>query len=134
LHTCTECAIGHDHVDFHLSRITKHFRMLSIHNVIRKRGLSYPQCMILQNKVCNRAQVTAVCMIWKIGDGDELWMYHSTVQTVVMGRIMNVSICRSSSLPSRVRETFELNQLKSAPSSQLLPVLSGFDRLQTCCH
>jgi hypothetical protein len=32
-----------------------------------------------------------------------------------------------------VRETFELNQLKSAPS-QLLPVLSGFDRLQTCCH
>ena len=34
---------------------------------------------------------------------------------------------------SRVRETFELNQLKSAPS-QLLPVFSGFDRLQTCCH
>ena len=33
----------------------------------------------------------------------------------------------------RVRETFELNQLKSAPS-QLLPVFSGFDRLQTCCH
>jgi hypothetical protein len=35
--------------------------------------------------------------------------------------------------PSRVRETFELNQLKSAPS-QILPVFSGFDRLQTCCH
>jgi hypothetical protein len=34
---------------------------------------------------------------------------------------------------SRVRETFELNQLKSTPS-QLLPVSSGFDRLQTCCH
>jgi hypothetical protein len=33
----------------------------------------------------------------------------------------------------RVREAFELNQLKSAPS-QLLPVFSGFDRLQTCCH
>ena len=33
----------------------------------------------------------------------------------------------------RVGETFELNQLKSAPS-QLLPVFSGFDRLQTCCH
>jgi hypothetical protein len=28
----------------------------------------------------------------------------------------------------RVRETFELNQLKSAPS-QLLPVFSGFDQL-----
>jgi hypothetical protein len=28
--------------------------------------------------------------------------------------------------PSRVRETFELNQLKSAPS-QLLLVFSGFD-------
>jgi hypothetical protein len=34
---------------------------------------------------------------------------------------------------SRVRETFELNQLKSVPS-QLLPVFPGFDRLQTCCH
>ena len=33
----------------------------------------------------------------------------------------------------RVQETFELNQLKSAPS-QLLPVFPGFDRLQTCCH
>jgi hypothetical protein len=33
---------------------------------------------------------------------------------------------------TRVRETFELNQLKSAPS-QLLPVFSGFHRLQTCC-
>jgi hypothetical protein len=33
----------------------------------------------------------------------------------------------------RVRETFELNQLKSAPS-QLLPVFPGFDRLQTCYH
>jgi hypothetical protein len=31
-------------------------------------------------------------------------------------------------------ETFELHQLKSAPSSQLLPVFPGFDRLQTCCH
>ena len=33
----------------------------------------------------------------------------------------------------RVRETLELNRLKPAPS-QLLPVSSGFDRLQTCCH
>ena len=33
---------------------------------------------------------------------------------------------------SRVRETFELHQLKSAPS-QLLPVFSGFEWLQTCC-
>jgi hypothetical protein len=33
----------------------------------------------------------------------------------------------------RVRETFELNQLKSAPS-QLLPVFSEFDRFQACCH
>ena len=33
----------------------------------------------------------------------------------------------------RVQETLELNQLKSAPS-QLLPVFSRFDRLQTCCH
>jgi hypothetical protein len=33
----------------------------------------------------------------------------------------------------RVPETFELNQLKSAPS-QLLPVFPGFDQLQTCCH
>ena len=33
----------------------------------------------------------------------------------------------------RVRETFELDQLKSVPS-QLLPVFPGFDRLQTCCH
>ena len=33
-------------------------------------------------------------------------------------------------LQTRVRETFELNQLKSAPS-QLLPVFPGFDRLQT---
>jgi hypothetical protein len=32
-----------------------------------------------------------------------------------------------------IRETFELNQLKSAPS-QLLPVSPGFDWLQTCCH
>jgi hypothetical protein len=32
-----------------------------------------------------------------------------------------------------VRETFELNQLKSTPS-QLLPLSLGFDRLQTCCH
>jgi hypothetical protein len=32
----------------------------------------------------------------------------------------------------RVRETFELNQLKSTPS-QLLLVFSGFDRLQTYC-
>ena len=32
-----------------------------------------------------------------------------------------------------LRETLELNQLKSAPS-QLLPGLPGFDRLQTCCH
>jgi hypothetical protein len=30
----------------------------------------------------------------------------------------------------RVWETFELNQLKSAPS-QLLPVFPGFDRLET---
>jgi hypothetical protein len=30
-------------------------------------------------------------------------------------------------------ETFKLNELKSAPS-QLLPVFSEFDRLQTCCH
>jgi hypothetical protein len=36
-------------------------------------------------------------------------------------------------LRTRVRETFELNRLKSTPS-QLLPVSSGFDRLQTCCH
>ena len=34
---------------------------------------------------------------------------------------------------NRIRETFELNQPKSAPS-QLLPVFSGFDRLPTCCH
>ena len=34
---------------------------------------------------------------------------------------------------TKVRETFELNQLKSVPS-QLLPVFSRFDRLQTCCH
>ena len=40
---------------------------------------------------------------------------------------------RPLSYQSRVRETFELNQLKSAPS-QLLPVFSGFDRLPTCCH
>ena len=33
----------------------------------------------------------------------------------------------------RVRETFELNQLKSAPSQRLV-VFPGFDRLQTCCH
>jgi hypothetical protein len=33
----------------------------------------------------------------------------------------------------RVWETFELNQLKSAPS-QLLPDFSGLDQLQTCCH
>ena len=33
----------------------------------------------------------------------------------------------------RVWETFDLNQLKSAPS-QLLTVFSGFDQLQTCCH
>jgi hypothetical protein len=33
----------------------------------------------------------------------------------------------------KVRETFELNQLKSTPS-QLLPVFSRFKRLQTCCH
>ena len=39
----------------------------------------------------------------------------------------------SKAFQSRVRETFELNQLKSAPS-QLPPVFSGFDRLQTCCH
>jgi hypothetical protein len=36
-------------------------------------------------------------------------------------------------MPTWVREIFELNQLKSAPS-QLLPVFSRFDRLQTCCH
>jgi hypothetical protein len=34
---------------------------------------------------------------------------------------------------NRVRETFELNQVKSAPS-QLLPVFPEFDRLQTSCH
>ena len=33
----------------------------------------------------------------------------------------------------RVQETLELNHLKSPPS-QLLPVFSGFVRLQTCCH
>jgi hypothetical protein len=33
----------------------------------------------------------------------------------------------------KVRETFELNELKSAPS-KLLPVLPGIYRLQTCCH
>jgi hypothetical protein len=33
----------------------------------------------------------------------------------------------------RVWETFELNQLKSAPS-QLLSVFSGLDWLQTYCH
>jgi hypothetical protein len=33
---------------------------------------------------------------------------------------------------SRVWETFDLNQLKSAPS-QLLLVFPGFYRLQTCC-
>ena len=43
-----------------------------------------------------------------------------------------------SPLPSgghrrRVRETFELNQLKCG-ASQLLPVFSGFDQLQTCCR
>jgi hypothetical protein len=41
--------------------------------------------------------------------------------------------CESSNVCLRVWETLELNQLKSAPS-QLLPVFSGFDRLQTCCH
>lgn len=39
LHTCTECAIEDDQVNFQLSRIIKHFRMLIIHNVIRKRVL-----------------------------------------------------------------------------------------------
>jgi hypothetical protein len=34
---------------------------------------------------------------------------------------------------ARVQETFELNQLKSGPS-QLLPVFSEFDWLQTCWH
>jgi hypothetical protein len=37
---------------------------------------------------------------------------------------------RALQSPVRVRETFELNHLKSAPSQ----LLSGFDRLQTCCH
>jgi hypothetical protein len=35
-------------------------------------------------------------------------------------------------LLARVQKTFELNQLKSAPS-QLLLFFSGLDRLQTCC-
>ena len=35
-------------------------------------------------------------------------------------------------VPNRIWETFELNQLKSAPS-QLLPVFPGFDQLQSCC-
>ena len=34
---------------------------------------------------------------------------------------------------SKVRETFDLNQLKSAPS-QLLPIFSRFDWLQPCCQ
>ena len=34
---------------------------------------------------------------------------------------------------TRVRETFELNQLKFAPS-QIPPIFSRFDQLQTCCH
>ena len=34
---------------------------------------------------------------------------------------------------SGFRRLFELNQLKSTPS-QLLPVFSGFHRVQTCCH
>jgi hypothetical protein len=36
-------------------------------------------------------------------------------------------------LPAKLREIFELNQFNSAPS-QLQPVFSGFDRLQTCCR
>ena len=41
--------------------------------------------------------------------------------------------CQRPPPNNRVGETFELNQLKSAPS-QLLPVFSEFDRLPTCCH
>jgi hypothetical protein len=37
--------------------------------------------------------------------------------------------CLQGIFPSRVRETFELNQLKSAPS-QLLPVFSAVTSLQ----
>ena len=47
---------------------------------------------------------------------------------------LNWEDCRpcTGASPRRVRETFELNQLKSVSSQ--LPVFSGFDRLQTCCH
>jgi hypothetical protein len=40
---------------------------------------------------------------------------------------------QGSCMSNMVRETLELNQLKSAVS-QFLPVFSGFDWLQTCCH
>jgi hypothetical protein len=50
-------------------------------------------------------------------------------------RTLSIS-CKLSDLGvvrCRIRETFELNQLKSAPS-QLLPVFPGIVWLQTCCH
>jgi len=47
--------------------------------------------------------------------------------------ILTLNLHHTKTLQSKVRETFELHQLKSAPS-QLLPVSSRFDRLHTCCH
>ena len=73
----------------------------------------------------------------------EGWGRESTLSVCVGGVVEMILPCHLGvfnfkliipiGFPSRVRETFELNQLKSAPS-QFLPVFSGFHQLQTCCH
>ena len=65
---------------------------------------------------------------------DEIAVFcHIAPHGLAWQRPPKAPILFSWQLHRRVRETFELNRLKSAPS-QLLPVFSGFHRLQTCCH
>ena len=65
------------------------------------------------------------------GDNN-MWMQWFFVSSL-LPQEGDIYVYPSRQSSTRVRETFELNQLKSTPS-QLLPVFSGFDRLQTCSH
>jgi len=58
------------------------------------------------------------------------WKMHEDCSDL---QALNMSLDFADTLQNRLQETFELNQLKSVPS-QLLPVFSGFDWLQTCCY
>ena len=85
----------------------------------------------LRGSNCEVAASRAVFGCFHATDTHLLW-YSSTQFFNLISYLDFLGSLEFLLFQARVRETFELNQLKSVPS-QLLPVFSGFDQLQTCC-